>query len=329
MIEFQNRYNKTVRFQYIAFNPATQKAKDVSDQYSIGEGFKLKPGESNRLPMSVIGEGNPMIRIFSVCFEFWPDGQAKCSTHAVAGNASFGYCDNGIPNYKIHTAREEKAEEEARLKSGDPNYVHSETSKGLKSGSGSTTDLIDQYAKLLGVQNSGSNRYSRNETSQPSTSPAANKQPVAPNTPATSEITEKDFTMDMTPYNPLYAKDQAGRFVAGFTKRPGVLITPSGVLYQVLTAGTGVKPTATDNVKVNFRKTTVVGRQYKDVVVADKGETINMAEIGPMLSEGIRLMSVGSKFCFVFPARLAGKQPDYPEGSVSIVWVIELLEVVK
>ena len=142
-------------------------------------------------------------------------------------------------------------------------------------------------------------------------------------------VTANDFTMNLTPFDPLTAKEQASRFVAGFAKRPGVLTTPKGVLYQELTAGTGAKPTTTDNVKINFRKTTVVGKQYITAVVNDKGETINIAEIGPALAEGIRLMSAGSKYCFVFPAQLAGKQPDYPEGSVTIVWVIDLLEVLR
>ncbi|PWK80292.1 hypothetical protein LX99_00756 [Mucilaginibacter oryzae] len=331
MIEFQNKYNKKVSFKYLAYNPLTEKRKEIMDQYTYGYHYILKPGESITSPFGVLGEGNPNIQIFAVCFLFWPDGQPRCTTIAVADNASFGKCDNGIPNYKIYTKAEDDAEEAARLKTGDPNYVYPETSKGIKTDNRSSTDkLIDAYAKILGVQNPARNNTNNGGSSSNVSQPSRNTgTPSSMGSEATDEVTEKDFAMNLTPYDPLQAKAQAARFVAGFAKRPGVFTTPGGVLCQAMSVGSGPKPSATDNVRINFRKTTVVGKQYKGAMVNDKGETINMSEIGPKLAEAIRLMNAGSKYCFVFPAELAGNQPDYPEGSVSLVWVIDLLEVVK
>ncbi|TFF39739.1 FKBP-type peptidyl-prolyl cis-trans isomerase [Mucilaginibacter psychrotolerans] len=333
LIEFQNRYNKRVGFTFYLFNPATEKPKDVNPGYTFGDAsVSLMPGKVYRTFEGVIGEGNAICQIFDVCFVFNKDGQTSCTSGPYNGNGSFAECDNGIPNYIVYTAADqanaEAAEEAAKKKAYDPNYTYKgETSPGRNVNQRSPTDkLLDVYAKTLGVKNSGTTSYSPG----PATSPVVTeRQPAIANPSPVSEVTENDFAMDVTPYSPLNAKEQAERFVAGFAKRSGVLTLPSGVLYQMLTPGTGVKPTATDNVKINFRKTTVVGKQYMAVLATDKAETINVGEIGPNLAEGIKLMNVGSKYCFVFPAPLAGKQPDYPAGSVTIVWVIDLLEVVK
>jgi FKBP-type peptidyl-prolyl cis-trans isomerase len=296
-----------------------RKANDDHQGYDEGP-FELQPNQEIVIGRLMTNYSGPSlyIEIWRVNF-YKPNGQME-KYYENCSNGSLCLSCQMVNTVSCNT--DGTRQDAAQSNEGNNRSV---TSPAVNADNRSSTDkLLDAYATLLGVKNSGSNRYNSGSGTSPAIS---ERQPVVANQPPA--VTEKDFAMDVTPYNPLYAKEQAERFVAGFTKRPGVLTMPSGVLYQVLSTGAGAKPTATDNVKINFRKTIVVGRQYISASVNEKGETINVGEIGPNLAEGIKLMNAGSKYCFVFPAHLAGKQPEYPAGSVTVVWVIDLLEVIK
>lgn len=107
-VEFQNRYSKKVAFNHFVYNPATEKPKNVLPDYTFGDGrIYIEPGKIIRVFSGVVGAGNPMVQVFSVCFQFGKDGQPECSSHAFKGNASFAECDNGTPVYKVYTYTED------------------------------------------------------------------------------------------------------------------------------------------------------------------------------------------------------------------------------
>ena len=112
----------------------------------------------------------------------------------------------------------------------------------------------------------------------------------------------------------------------------GVMTTESGIQYQVLTAAEGPKPKATDAVKVHYKGTTIDGTTFDSSY--DRGEPaefgLNQVILG--WTEGVQLMSVGSKYKFVIPSNLA--YGDQGAGSSigpgeTLIFDVELLEILN
>jgi FKBP-type peptidyl-prolyl cis-trans isomerase len=116
-------------------------------------------------------------------------------------------------------------------------------------------------------------------------------------------------------------------------KKTGVTTTASGLQYEVLREGTGPKPTAANTVKVHYHGTTIDGKVFDSSV--DRGEPVEFPLNGVIAgwTEGVQLMSVGSKYKFYIPGNLAyGPRP--PQGSgiapnATLIFEVELLEIVK
>jgi FKBP-type peptidyl-prolyl cis-trans isomerase FkpA len=115
-------------------------------------------------------------------------------------------------------------------------------------------------------------------------------------------------------------------------KKDGVKVTESGIQYVVLTEGTGEKPVATDTVKVHYKGTFLNGDSFDSSY--DRGEpaVFPLNRVIRGWTEGVQLMSVGSKFKFTIPSDLAygpnGNPPRIPGNSV-LEFEIELLEIQK
>jgi len=117
-------------------------------------------------------------------------------------------------------------------------------------------------------------------------------------------------------------------------KREGVFTTESGLQYEVITEGKGPKPTADDVVKCHYHGTLIDGTVFDSSV--DRGEPaeIPLNAVIPGWTEGIQLMSVGSKYRFVIPGDLAygeygmgGRGPIGPNQT--LIFEVELLDIVK
>lgn len=114
-------------------------------------------------------------------------------------------------------------------------------------------------------------------------------------------------------------------------KRAGVQTTASGLQYEVLTAGNGVKPSsASDSVLVHYKGTLLNGKQFDSSY--DRGEPISfpLNRVIPGWTEGVQLMPAGSKYKFFIPYNLAygerGAGADIPPYS-TLIFEIELLKV--
>ncbi len=113
--------------------------------------------------------------------------------------------------------------------------------------------------------------------------------------------------------------------------KEGVIVTESGLQYEVIKMGKGAKPTATDKVKVHYHGTLTDGTVFDSSV--DRGEPITFAlnQVIPGWTEGVQLMPVGSKFRFYVPqelgygARQAGSIPPYS----TLIFEVELLGIEK
>lgn len=115
-------------------------------------------------------------------------------------------------------------------------------------------------------------------------------------------------------------------------KKDGVKVTESGIQYAVLTEGSGEKPVASDTVKVHYKGTFLNGDTFDSSY--DRGEpaVFPLNRVIRGWTEGVQLMSVGSKFKFTIPSELAygpqGNPPRIPGNSV-LEFEIELLEIQK
>ncbi len=120
-------------------------------------------------------------------------------------------------------------------------------------------------------------------------------------------------------------------FLAQNKLKEGVKTTASGLQYEVITEGTGERPTAADSVTCHYRGTFIDGNGFDNSY--DRGEPITfpLNRVIPGWTEGLQLMSVGSKYKFYIPYQLAYGPNDYssiPGGSM-LIFDVELLDVKK
>lgn len=112
-------------------------------------------------------------------------------------------------------------------------------------------------------------------------------------------------------------------------QRDGVVVTESGLQYEVMIAADGAKPTAEQTVEVHYHGTLVDGTVFDSSV--KRGETISFPVKGviPGWVEGLQLMSVGSKWKLFIPADLGyGNSPQgpIPAGS-TLIFEVELISI--
>jgi len=122
------------------------------------------------------------------------------------------------------------------------------------------------------------------------------------------------------------------KFLEDNAKKEGVMVTESGIQYVVLNAAEGDKPAATDTVKVHYKGTFLNGETFDSSYERDEPAVFPLNRVIKGWTEGVQLMSVGSKFKFTIPADLAygpnGNPPRIPGNSV-LEFEIELLEIQK
>ncbi len=116
-------------------------------------------------------------------------------------------------------------------------------------------------------------------------------------------------------------------------KRPGVTTTGTGLQYEVITMGTGPKPTATDRVKVHYVGTLINGEEFDGSVKRGEPVVFGVTQVIPGWVEALQLMPTGSKWKLHIPSDLAygpsrGPGGDLPPHSV-LIFEIELIEIVE
>jgi FKBP-type peptidyl-prolyl cis-trans isomerase len=119
-------------------------------------------------------------------------------------------------------------------------------------------------------------------------------------------------------------------FLAANGKKAGVTVTASGLQYEVLTAGTGAKPSASDTVKVNYEGKLIDGKVFDSSYARGEPATFPLSNIIPGWTEGLQLMQVGSKYRLYLPSELAyGDQGagDTIEPNSVLVFDVELLAI--
>ena len=127
--------------------------------------------------------------------------------------------------------------------------------------------------------------------------------------------------------------DEGQKFLAENRKKPGIKETASGLQYEVITMGTGAKPSDTNTVKVHYEGFLLNAKTPFDSS-RERGEPISfpLNQVIKGWTEGVQLMPIGSRFKFYIPYQLGygehGSRDVIPGGSM-LIFDVELLGIVS
>ena len=126
------------------------------------------------------------------------------------------------------------------------------------------------------------------------------------------------------------AKAEGEAFLAENAKREGVKVTESGLQYEVLEATIGQKPKATDKVRVHYEGTLIDGTVFDSSYKRGESITFGLNQVIKGWTEGLQLMSIGSKYKLYLPYHLAygerGAGANIPPYA-ALIFTVELLGI--
>ena len=126
------------------------------------------------------------------------------------------------------------------------------------------------------------------------------------------------------------AKAAGEAFLAKNAKREGVKVTESGLQYEVLEATIGQKPKATDKVRVHYEGTLIDGTVFDSSYKRGESITFGLNQVIKGWTEGLQLMSIGSKYKLYLPYQLAygerGAGANIPPYA-ALIFTVELLGI--
>ncbi|WP_064198261.1 MULTISPECIES: FKBP-type peptidyl-prolyl cis-trans isomerase [Emticicia] len=121
------------------------------------------------------------------------------------------------------------------------------------------------------------------------------------------------------------------KFLAANKTKTGVVTLPSGLQYQIMKEGNGVKPASSDRVRVHYHGTLIDGSVFDSSVERGEPAEFGVTQVIQGWVEALQLMPVGSKWKLFIPSDLAYG----PQGPPSIgpnqvlIFEVELLDIVK
>lgn len=126
------------------------------------------------------------------------------------------------------------------------------------------------------------------------------------------------------------AKEEGTKFLAENANKAGITVTKSGLQYEVLTEGTGKKPKATDTVRCHYEGRLLDGTIFDSSYQRNAPADFGLQQVIAGWTEGVQLMSEGSKYRFYIPYMLA-----YGEGGAgasippfaTLIFDVELIKV--
>lgn len=145
-----------------------------------------------------------------------------------------------------------------------------------------------------------------------------------------AEMAEKQAEQDKLLYKDYIAENEA--FLVKNKEKSGVTVTPSGLQYEVITMGTGEKPTVNSTVKVHYVGTLIDGTEFDSSVKRGEPAQFPLEGVIPGWTEALQLMPVGSKFKIYLPQNLgygANQAGDVIKPFSTLIFDVELLEIVQ
>jgi FKBP-type peptidyl-prolyl cis-trans isomerase len=157
-------------------------------------------------------------------------------------------------------------------------------------------------------------------------------------------MTQEEITAEMQAYQEKMAAEQqvvqaematanaaaAAAYLAENATVEGVVVTESGLQYQIIEAGEGAMPGADDTVEVHYRGTLVDGTEFDSSYA--RGETVSfgVGQVIPGWTEALQLMPVGSKWKLAIPPELgygAGGAGQMIGPNSALIFEVELVSI--
>lgn len=123
---------------------------------------------------------------------------------------------------------------------------------------------------------------------------------------------------------------EANSFLVANGKKTGVKTMPSGLQVEMLAAGEGPTPTATDTVLVHYEGRLADGTVFDSSYQRGQPAVFGVGDVIPGWTEGLQLMRPGGKARFTIPPELgygaSGAGGVIPPNAV-LVFDVELLAI--
>jgi FKBP-type peptidyl-prolyl cis-trans isomerase FkpA len=123
------------------------------------------------------------------------------------------------------------------------------------------------------------------------------------------------------------------KFLADNAKKKGVKTTKSGLQYEVIAEGKGVKPGPSSTVKVNYEGALIDGTVFDSSYKRGEPSEFPIDRVIPGWTEGIQLMKTGSHYKFFIPSKLAYGEREVGDGVIPansvLIFDVELIEIVE
>ena len=141
---------------------------------------------------------------------------------------------------------------------------------------------------------------------------------------------EKKAELNKEVFKDYIAQNEA--FLAKNKEKAGVIVTASGLQYEVIKMGTGPKPTAENTVKVHYVGTLIDGTEFDSSVKRNEPAQFPVSGVIPGWTEALQLMPVGSRFKLCLPQSIAygaNGAGEVIRPYSTLIFEVELLEIVK
>jgi FKBP-type peptidyl-prolyl cis-trans isomerase FkpA len=120
-------------------------------------------------------------------------------------------------------------------------------------------------------------------------------------------------------------------FLAENSKKTGIIITGSGLQYEIISEGNGARPSYDSLVRVHYEGTLTDGTVFDSSYARGNPVEFPLNQVISGWTEGLQLMSIGSKYRFYIPSDMGygseGIPPQIPPYS-TLIFEVELLNIV-
>jgi len=119
-------------------------------------------------------------------------------------------------------------------------------------------------------------------------------------------------------------------FLAENASKAGIVVTESGLQYEVLTAGSGAKPSRSDKVRTHYHGTLIDGTVFDSSYNRGQPAEFPVSGVIAGWTEALQLMPVGAKYRLYIPHNLAYGERG-AGGAIkpysALIFDVELLEI--
>ncbi len=102
-----------------------------------------------------------------------------------------------------------------------------------------------------------------------------------------------------------WSQAQPDTAAAKAAKEPGAEVTPSGLVFRSLKAGSGASPQATDKVRVHYRGTFTDGKEFDSSYARGQPAEFPLDRVIKCWTEGVQKLKVGGRALLTCPPGIA------------------------